>query len=146
MLKAGVKVALGTDGAISGNDLDMFLALRLAATLHKGVTGDATAVSTAEAWRMATLAGAEAMGLGAVAGSLEVGKAADFLVLDATKPHATPMFDPLTHLVYSASKADVRHVMVGGDWAVREGALRFDMGETLQGVRELTPAIRRAVA
>ncbi|MFO7855029.1 MAG: amidohydrolase [Paracoccaceae bacterium] len=146
MLRAGVKLALGTDGAISGNDLDMFLALRLAATLHKGVTGDATAVSTAEAWRMATLSGAEAMGLGAVTGSLEVGKAADLVALDVTRPHAVPMFDPLTHLVYSASKADVRHVMVGGDWVVRDGALRFDVGGTLADVRELMPGIREAVA
>ena len=146
MLAAGVHIALGTDGAISGNDLDMFLAMRLAATLHKGRTGDATAVTTTEAWRMATLAGAEAMGLSAVTGSLEVGKQADVVMLDATQPHATPLFDPLTHLVYSASKADVRHLLIGGDWTVRDGALRFDMAETLQGVRELIPHIRKAVA
>ncbi|MEM6744759.1 MAG: amidohydrolase family protein, partial [Pseudomonadota bacterium] len=147
MLKADVRVALGTDGPISGNDIDMWLALRLAATLHKAAWQDATAISTEEALRMATLSGAEALGLGAVCGSLEVGKAADFVVLDVDGPSAVPMFDPVTHLVYSASKADVRHVAMGGEWVVRDRALtRFDMTETLQGVRELVPAIRASIA
>ena len=147
MLKAGVRIALGTDGPISGNDMDMWLALRLAATLHKAAWKDATAISTEEALRMATLSGAEALGLGAGCGSREVGKAADFVVLDVDAPSAVPMFDPVTHLVYSASKADVRHVAMGGDWVVRDRALtRFDMTETMQGVRELVPAIRASIA
>lgn len=147
MLAAGVHVTLGTDGAISGNDLDMWLALRLSATLHKAASGRADAVSTAQALDMATLAGARAMGLGAVTGSLEVGKAADMILLDVSAPHAVPMFDPVTHLVYSASKADVRHVWSDGDWVVRDRRLtRFDMAETLAEVRALVPAIRAAIA
>lgn len=147
MLAAGVAVTLGTDGAISGNDLDMWLALRLAATLHKAASGRADAVSTAQALHMATLAGAQTMGLGAVTGSLQVGKAADMILLDVDAPHAVPMFDPVTHLVYSASKADVRHVWSDGDWVVRDRRLtRFDMAGTLAEVRALVPAIRAAVA
>lgn len=147
MLQAGVRVALGTDGPISGNDIDMWLALRLAATMHKAAWKDATAISTEEALHMATLAGADALGLAQVCGSLEVGKAADFAVLDVDAPSAIPMFDPLTHVVYSASKADVRHVAVDGEWIVRDRKLlSFDMTETYQGVRDLVPSIKAAIA
>ncbi|MEC9431332.1 MAG: amidohydrolase [Pseudomonadota bacterium] len=147
MLEKGVHVTLGTDGAISGNDIDMWLALRLAATLHKAASGRADVITTREALHMATLAGAEAMGLGAVAGSLEVGKAADLVVLDTSAPHAVPIFDPLTHVVYSAGRSDVRHVFVDGQWRVRDRALTvFDMTETLDEVRALVPAIKESIA
>lgn len=147
MLDRGVHVTLGTDGAISGNDIDMWLALRLAATLHKAASGRPDAVSTSQALHMATLAGAQAMGLGGVTGSLEAGKAADMIVLDTTAPHATPIFDPVTHIVFSASKGDVLHVFVDGEWAVRDRRLvRFDMTETLAEVRALVPAIRASIA
>lgn len=147
MLEAGVHVTLGTDGAISGNDIDMWLALRLAATLHKAATGRADVITTREALHMATLAGAEAMGLGAVTGSLEIGKAADLVVLDTSAPHAVPMFDPLTHIVYSAGRADVRHVFVDGQWRVRDRKLTiFDMTETLDEIRALVPAIKESIA
>lgn len=147
MLEKGVHVTLGTDGAISGNDIDMWLALRLAASLHKAASGRADVITTREALHMATLAGAEAMGLGAVAGSLEVGKAADLVVLDTSAPHAVPIFDPLTHVVYSAGRSDVRHVFVDGQWRVRDRALTvFDMTETLDEVRALVPAIKESIA
>ncbi|MAS42278.1 MAG: amidohydrolase [Rhodobacteraceae bacterium] len=147
MLEKGVHVTLGTDGAISGNDIDMWLALRLAATLHKAASGRADAITTREALHMATLAGAEAMGLGTVTGSLEIGKAADLVVLDTSAPHAVPIFDPLTHIVYSAGRADVRHVFVDGQWRVRDRALTvFDMTETLEEIRALVPAIKESIA
>lgn len=147
MLEAGVHVTLGTDGAISGNDIDMWLALRLAATLHKAASGRADVITTREALHMATLAGAEAMGLGTVTGSLEIGKAADLVVLDTSAPHAVPIFDPLTHIVYSAGRADVRHVFVDGQWRVRDRALTvFDMTETLDEIRALVPAIKESIA
>ncbi|MGG7566125.1 amidohydrolase family protein [Rhodovulum sp. DZ06] len=147
MLKAGVRVTLGTDGAISGNDIDMWLALRLAAMLHKGAAQDATLVTTEQAWRMATLSGAEAMGLGDVTGSLEVGKYADLMLVDVNRPHAQPLFDPLTHLVYSAGKSDVTDVWVGGRRIVRGGKLEsFDIAPTLEQVKELTPKIAASIA
>ena len=94
MLTAGVRVTVGTDGAISGNDLDMWMALRLAATLHRGARLDATAVTTAQALRMVTLDGAAALGAADRLGSLEAGKLADMILIDVRRPHAVPLFDP----------------------------------------------------
>jgi 5-methylthioadenosine/S-adenosylhomocysteine deaminase len=147
MLAAGVRVTLGTDGAISGNDLDMWMALRLAATLHKGATLRADAVSTDQALRMVTLDGAAALGAADRIGSLEPGKFADMILIDLNRPHAAPLFDPLTHLVYSTAKSDVRHVWVGGGQVVRDGALtRGDLAGTLAAVAELTPRIAASIA
>jgi 5-methylthioadenosine/S-adenosylhomocysteine deaminase len=146
MLRAGVRVTLGTDGAISGNDLDMWMALRLAATLHRGANLDATAVTTAQALRMVTLDGAAAIGAADRIGSLEPGKLADVVLLDLRRPSAVPLFDPLTHIVFSAAKADVRHVFVGGRQVVRDGALTLhDVAATLDAVTALTPRIAASV-
>lgn len=114
MLAAGVNIALGTDGAISGNDLDMWLAMRLAATLHKAVHEDATLISTADALHMATLNGAKALRADDRLGSIEVGKQADFILVETNAPHAIPMFSPINHLVFSAGRGDVRDVFVAG--------------------------------
>jgi 5-methylthioadenosine/S-adenosylhomocysteine deaminase len=147
LLAAGVTVALGTDGAISGNDLDLWLAMRLAATLHKGATRRADAVTTAEAFAMASRAGARVLGAEDRLGSLEPGKAADIVLVSTDRAHAAPLFDPLTHLVYAAGKSDVTHVWVGGAPVVAEGRLvRHDLSETLGRVRALTPAIAASVA
>ncbi|EKF19944.1 amidohydrolase family protein [Nitratireductor pacificus] len=147
MLAAGVNVALGTDGAISGNDLDMWMALRMAATLHKGATQRADAVSTAQALAMATTAGARALGAGDRLGSLAAGKHADMILIDVRRPHAVPLFDPVTHLVYSTAKSDVRHVFVGGEQVVRDGALtRHSIDETLDEVARLAPRIAATIA
>ncbi len=147
LLKAGVPVALGTDGAISGNDLDMWMAIRLAATLHKGATRRADAVTTREAFAMATIAGARALGQSHRIGSLEAGKAADMVLIATDRPHARPLFDPLTHLVFSTAKSDVTHVWVGGEAVVHDGRLvHHDLGATLAAVRDLEPAIAASVA
>ena len=147
LLAAGVTVSLGTDGAISGNDLDPWLALRLAATLHKGVSQRADAVSTRQALDMVTRAGARALAAEGRIGSLEIGKFADLIVIDTTRPHAVPMFDPMTHLVFSTAKSDVRHVFLGGEQVVRDGRLvRIDLTDTLAEVRALIPRIRAAIA
>lgn len=146
MLESGVRLALGTDGAVSGNDLDMWLAMRLAATLPKGFSMRADAVSPAEVLRMATLGGAEALGKGSELGSLEAGKRADFLLLDVTAVHAAPMFDPVSHLVYCAGRADVRDVYVGGRLVVADGSLAaMDIGPVLERVREMAPRIRASL-
>lgn len=147
MLEAGVRVTLGTDGAISGNDLDMWMALRLAATLHKAHSLRADAVSTAQALHMLTLGGAEALGAADRIGSLEVGKAADMILIDLRRPHAVPLFDPLTHIVYSCAKSDVRHVFLGGRQVVRDGELtRLAVGDVLDEVAALTPRIAASIA
>lgn len=146
LLAAGVRVTLGTDGAISGNDLDLWMALRLAATLHRGATLRADAVTTAQALRMVTLDGAAALGAADRIGSLEVGKFADMILLDLARPHAVPMFDPATHIVFSTAKSDVRHVFVGGEQVVRDGALlRLDLEATLAEVAALAPRVAASI-
>lgn len=147
MLAAGVNVALGTDGAVSGNDLDMWLAMRLAAIVHKAVAMDASIVSTSEVLAMATRNGARALGAADRIGSLDVGKFADMVLLDLKRPHAVPLFDAMTHIVYSANKSDVRHVFLAGEQVVRDGALtRLDIADTLAQAEALIPAIRASIA
>ncbi len=145
MLARGINLTLGTDGPISGNDMDMWLALRLVATIHKGVAEDATLVSTKEALHMATLNGARALGAEGYLGSISAGKRADFILLDIGAPHANPMFDPITHLVYAAGRGDVRAVFVSGRQVVADGQLLgVDTGELCDRARALVPEIKAA--
>lgn len=115
MLTRGINVALGTDGAASNNRLDLFEEMRIAALLAKGVTQDATTLPARKAVEMATLGGARALGLEAVIGSLEIGKSADIIAVAVASPELSPIFDPYSHLVYSAGRADVSHAWVAGD-------------------------------
>ncbi|MBI3899088.1 MAG: TRZ/ATZ family hydrolase [Gammaproteobacteria bacterium] len=114
LLKAGVNVALGTDGAASNNDLDMFEEMRLAALLAKGVAGEATAVPAHAALQMATLNGARALGLDDRIGSLTVGKAADITAVDLSGIATQPIYDPVSQLVYAAGRDQVTDVWVNG--------------------------------
>ena len=146
LLAAGVRVTLGTDGASSGNDLDLWMALRLAATLHRGATLRADAVTTAQAFRMVTLDAAAALGAEDRIGSLEPGKLADMILIDIRRAHAVPLFDPLTHLVFSCAKSDVRHVFVGGRQVVDDGRVTgLDLDGVLDQVAALTPRIAASV-
>lgn len=120
MLRAGVVVSLGTDGAASNNNLDMFEEIRLAALIHKGVSGDPTAVPAAEALRMGTIYGAQTIRLDDI-GALEVGMKADFVAVDIDQPHFLPHTDLVSHMVYSASAKDVKHVWVDGKQVVKNG-------------------------
>ncbi len=114
LLSAGVNVALGTDGSASNNDLNMFSEMHTAALLAKGVAGNASAVPAYQALQMATINGARALGLDTDIGSLEVGKYADIVAVDIKAMNAMPLFNPVSHLVYSANAAQVSHVWVGG--------------------------------
>lgn len=120
LLRAGVKVSLGTDGAASNNNLDMFEEMRLAALIHKGVTGDPLAVPAKEALLLGTRMGAESIWLEDV-GLLEPGMKADFIALDIDQPHFLPKTDFVSHIVYSACAKDVVDVCVDGKWIVRKG-------------------------
>lgn len=120
LLRAGVKVSLGTDSAASNNNLDMFEEMRLAALIHKGVSGDPTAVPAPEALLMATEYGAQSIFLSGV-GRLAAGMKADFIALDIDQPHMLPHTDLLSHAVYSASAKDVEHVWVNGQQVVKHG-------------------------
>jgi len=114
MLAAGVRLGLGTDGAASNNDLDMIGEMGSAARLHKVASLDPTAVPARAVLRMATIGGAEALHMEDRIGSLEVGKRADLIVLDVSGPNAIPLFDPASHVVYSARSDAVQTVVVEG--------------------------------
>ena len=113
-LAAGVAVGLGTDGAASNNDLDMFEAMRMASLLHKLQSGDPRVVGARTALAMATIGGARALGMASEIGSLEPGKRADVIVVDMTAARQTPMYDPISHLVYTTRGDDVRTTIVHG--------------------------------
>ena len=114
LLKAGVNVALGTDGAASNNDLDMIGEMQSAAMLAKVGSGDATAVSAEQALTMATIGGARAMGIDNKVGSLELGKQADMIAIDLSKLEQQPLFNPISQIVYSGDKRLVSDAWVAG--------------------------------
>ncbi len=111
---AGVNVALGTDGAASNNDLDLFGEMRTAALLAKGVSGDAAALPAHRALRMATLNGARALGLGEQTGSLVPGKWADVIAVDLGDLESRPLYHPISQLVYASGRHQVTDVWVAG--------------------------------
>lgn len=112
MLAHKVNVSLGTDGAASNNNQDMFEEMRLAATLHKGVTNNATTVTTGQAFSMATVVGSRALGFNS--GALEAGRVADIIMIDSHSAHMLPHTNTLSLLVYSAQSLDVLLTMVDG--------------------------------
>ena len=120
MLAEGLRLGLGTDGAASNNDLDMFEEMLTAALLAKHVTGDPTVAPAAAVLEMATLGGARALGMEDRLGSLEAGKRADLIVVDLAAPRLHPLYDAVSHLVYAAKGADVRHVVVEGKVVMRD--------------------------
>lgn len=121
LLKAGVTVSLGTDGPASNNNLDMFEEMRLAALIHKGISGDPTAIPAAEALRMGTSYGAKSLFLDNI-GRLAPGMKADFIALNTDQAHFLPHTDFISHSIYSASSKDVEHVWVNGKQVVKNGA------------------------
>jgi 5-methylthioadenosine/S-adenosylhomocysteine deaminase len=114
LLKAGVTVSLGTDSPCSNNSADMFEVMKTAALLHKGVRKEPTLLPAEKALRMATIEGAKALLWEKEIGSIEVGKDADLVIMDFRKPHLQPLFDEISHIVYSAKGADVDTVLVRG--------------------------------
>lgn len=122
LLRAGVNVALGTDGVASNNALDMLEVTRLAALLQKHDTGDATVLPAREALKLATQHGARAMGF-SNSGVIEVGAAADVILIDMDKPHLVPRHDLAANVVHSARANDVNYVIVDGKVLLRKGEL-----------------------
>jgi 5-methylthioadenosine/S-adenosylhomocysteine deaminase len=130
LLRAGVNVALGTDGAASNNRLDIFAEMRLAALLAKGAGGDPTLLPAHAVLEVATLRAARAMGLEKRIGSLVPGKCADMTAINLGAPELAPCYDPLSHLVYAAGREHVTHVWVNGELVVDDGRLtRLDPRE-----------------
>ena len=145
-LRADVAIGLGTDGAASNNDLDMFEAMRTASLLHKLQSADPRAVSARVALEMATSRGARALGMSAQIGSLEPGKRADLILVDVSGARQTPMYDPVSHLVYVARGDDVRTTIVNGRVLMRDRkVLTLNEAEVLREARGWADKVRAAV-
>jgi len=145
-LTAGVAVGLGTDGAASNNDLDMFDAMRMASLLHKLQSGDPRVVGARTALEMATMGGARALGMATQIGSLEPGKRADLIVVGMTAARQTPMYDPISHLVYTTRGDDVRTTIVHGRVLMRDRKMvTLDEAAILRDARTWAEKVRAAV-
>ncbi len=137
LLESGITVALGTDGCASNNNLDMFGEMDTCAKLHKAATLDPTVLSAATALRMATVSGARALGWEGRTGQIAPAMLADVIVVDFRKPHLTPVYNPVSHLVYAAGAADVRHSVIGGRLMMKDRILlTLDLVEIFGHVRE----------
>jgi 5-methylthioadenosine/S-adenosylhomocysteine deaminase len=123
MLAADVALGLGTDGAASNNDLDMWEEMDLAAKLHKHATGDPRVLTAQQALELATLGSARALHMEREIGSLERGKRADVLIVDIDNIHQTPIYNVVSHLVYATKASDVRTVFIEGRIVMRDRVL-----------------------
>ena len=145
-LAAGVALGLGTDGAASNNDLDMFGAMRAASFLQKVATSDPTAVSARAAIQIATIGGARALGMDKQIGSLEPGKRADVIIVSMSAARQTPMYDPLSHLVYVTRGDDVQTTIVNGKVLMRDRkVLTLDGTAVLRDAKRWASSVNAAV-
>ena len=145
-LRAGVALGLGTDGAASNNDLDMFEAMRAASLLAKLQTADPSVVPAATALDMATMGGARALGLERQIGSIEAKKRADLIVVSMRSARQTPLYDPISHLVYTTRGDDVRDTIVNGKVVMRDRkVLTLDAEAVLRDARAMAAKVRAAV-
>jgi 5-methylthioadenosine/S-adenosylhomocysteine deaminase len=141
-LAAGIAVGLGTDGCASNNNLDLFQEMDFAAKLHKVNTLDPTVMDARTILKMATIDGAKAIGLDKDTGSLEIGKQADVIIIDTCKAHLVPMYNPISHIVYSACGSDVRDVVVAGKSILRNRKLlTIDIKEIIEKVTRLGASV-----
>ena len=137
MLSSGVKVSLGTDSAASNNKLDMFEEMRAAVLVQRAVRADAPILTAEEALRMATLGGAEALGLSDLVGSLEPGKRADVTVVEL-REGLLPTYDPISTIVYCADGSDVVFTMVDGEILYERGRFyKLDAERVLDACRRI---------
>lgn len=123
MLKAGLNVGLGTDGPSSGNTLDLFTQMRMVANFHKTHSRNRAAFPARDIVRLATLGGAEALGMDATIGSIERGKKADIVLVETDSMNMFPIFDLYSALVYSANASNVSYVFVDGKIVVKDKVL-----------------------
>lgn len=124
LLKAGVTVSLGTDSACSNNSPDIFETMKVTALLHKGVNLDPTVMNAEQVLRMATIDGAKALCWEKEIGSIEKGKKADIVIIDFNKPHLCPIYNEISHLVYSVKSADVETVFINGKLVMEKRTIK----------------------
>jgi 5-methylthioadenosine/S-adenosylhomocysteine deaminase len=143
LLARGVNVALGTDGCASNNNLDLFGEMDCCAKLHKVTAMDPTVLPAAEVLAMTTRNGAKALGWPGQIGELAPGRLADCIVVDFRKPHLTPCYRPVSHLVYAARGGDVRHSIIHGQLVMEDRRLlTLDVEEIMAHVRRIAKIIR----
>jgi 5-methylthioadenosine/S-adenosylhomocysteine deaminase len=143
LLNKGICVGLGTDGCASNNNLDLFLEMDTVAKLHKARTLDPTAMKASTVLEMATIQGARALGLEELTGSLEAGKKADLIVIDTNKPHLTPMYNAVSHLVYAAMGSDVCVSIINGRVVMENRELKtMDLNAVMDDVNRIANEIK----
>lgn len=146
MLAEGQRLGLGTDGVASNNDLDMFEEMLSAALLAKLTANDPTVAPAAAVLEMATLGGARALGMEDRIGSLEPGKRADLIVVGSAEPRTQPLYDPVSHLVYTAKGADVRHSVIEGRVVMKDRVvLTLDETRVRREAAALEAGVRASV-
>lgn len=147
LMKAGVNVALGTDGAASNNDLDMLGEMRTAALLAKGISGDPAVLPARAAIAMATINSARALGMDGIIGSLKPGKEADIIAIDLGAPETQPVYDPVSQIVYAADRNHVTDCWVAGRQLMKNRELlTIAEGSVLARAREWGSRIREGAA
>jgi 5-methylthioadenosine/S-adenosylhomocysteine deaminase len=150
LLAAGVTVGLGTDGPSSGNTLDLFSQMRLFANFHKTYLQDRSAFPAEEIVKLATIGGANVLGMEKQIGSIEAGKQADFILVETDSVNMFPIFDPYSALVYSANAGNVRDVFIAGKQVVAgkklvdfdEVQLRAELAEAMEQCGFKTKALK----
>ena len=143
MIGRGLHLGLGTDGCASNNNLDLFQEMDCAAKLQKVYNMDPTHMDAETVLKMATSEGAKVLGLDREIGTIEKGKKADLIVVDMNSPHLVPLYNPVSTMVYSASGADVKDVVVDGKILMRDRAFQtLDPTEIMERVREIAQGIR----
>ena len=147
MISRGIVVGLGTDGSASNNNLDMFQEMDMAAKLQKVFKADPAVMNAKEVVEMATIKGAELLGLQDQIGSLEEGKKADLIVIDLNSPHLIPLYNIYSHLVYAVSGSDVRDTVINGKLVMKNrNLLTLDEEEVMAKVNEIAKGIKREFA
>lgn len=142
LLERKINVGLGTDGAASNNDLDMFREMDSTAKIHKVMSLNPTVMSAQTVLRAATIGGAKILGLEKLIGSIEVGKRADIILIDMNQPHLTPVYNYYSHLVYAARGADVKISIIDGKIIMKDRKLlTIDLPETIEAVNQIARQI-----
>jgi 5-methylthioadenosine/S-adenosylhomocysteine deaminase len=142
LIDEGICVGMGTDGCASNNDLDLFQEMDSVAKLHKAKSLDPTVMDAPTVLKMATINGARTLGLETVTGSLETGKKADLIIVDTNKPHLTPMYSPVSHLVYAAKGSDVTTSIINGTVVMNDGRLKtMDLKAVMDDVNRIAKEV-----
>lgn len=147
LIARGASVGLGTDGCASNNNLDIFQEMDTLAKLHKIASMDPTAMDAITVLKMATINGAKALGMDGITGSIEPGKKADIIIVNTCKPHLTPLYNPYSQLVYSASGADVSHSIINGRLVMENrNLLTLDIDEIISMAKEKAALVRKWIS